>query len=118
MDRQTHRQSVSTDRNINRKTDRQVDRLSGQTYRETERQTVSINQSDRMTDSIGEQITQTYRWTDVYLLFEHDFLLLQGDVVIVLDGDDHGVDPYGDDRAALLFVVHCHLVEGRTNEKP
>ena len=54
----------------------------------------------------------------MYLLFEHGFLLLQGDVVIMLDGDDHGVDPFGDDGSALLFVVHRHLVGGRTNERP
>lgn len=47
-----------------------------------------------------------------------DHLLLQGlahflqcHVLVVLHGDDDGVDPHGDDSAIVLRVLHCHLSE-------
>lgn len=44
-----------------------------------------------------------------YLLLEHLLLLLQGDVIIMLDGDHDGVDSLGDHRSLLLLIMHSHL---------
>ena len=48
-----------------------------------------------------------------YLLLEHLLLFLQAYEVIVLNRDDHGVDPYRDHCPVLLLIVYCHLREER-----
>lgn len=50
----------------------------------------------------------------IYLLLEHRLLFLQGNVVVVLDGDHDGVNSLGDHGTVLLVVMHRHLRHGRS----
>lgn len=52
--------------------------------------------------------------TVLYLLLEHPLLFLEGNAIVVLDGDHDGVNPLRDHGSVFLVVMHSHLRHRRS----